>query len=140
MENRGWEHFEHVADIGVRGFGRTPAEAFEQAALAMTAIITEPASVEASDRVDIRCQDPDRELLLADWLNAVILEMATRQMLFSRFEVEIEGGQLKARAWGESIDPARHQPVVEIKGATYTELHVGQDRSGRWVAQCIVDV
>jgi SHS2 domain-containing protein len=35
-----WEHFEHKADIGVRGFGNKPAEAFEQAALAMSAIIT----------------------------------------------------------------------------------------------------
>lgn len=140
MEHQGWEHFEHVADIGVRGFGRTPAEAFEQAALAMTAIITDPTTVEARESVTIRCEDPDRELLLADWLNAVILEMATRQMLFSRFEVEIEGDRLTARAWGETIEPDRHRPVVEIKGATYTELHVGRDPSGRWVAQCIVDV
>ena len=28
-----WEHFEHGADIGVRGIGPTPASAFEQAAL-----------------------------------------------------------------------------------------------------------
>ena len=27
----GWEHFQHIADIGVRGSGRSLAEAFEQA-------------------------------------------------------------------------------------------------------------
>jgi len=36
----GWEHFSHDADVGVRGFGATPAQAFEQAALAMSAIVT----------------------------------------------------------------------------------------------------
>ena len=40
-ENRaGWEHFPHDADVGVRGFGATAAEAFEQAALALTAVVT----------------------------------------------------------------------------------------------------
>ena len=32
----GWEHLEHGADIGVRGFGAS-AESFEQAALALSA-------------------------------------------------------------------------------------------------------
>ena len=27
-----WEHFPHDADVGVRGWGTTAAEAFEQAA------------------------------------------------------------------------------------------------------------
>ena len=40
-----WEHFEHGADVGVRGIGPTPASAFEQAALALTAVITEPDAV-----------------------------------------------------------------------------------------------
>jgi len=35
---------------------------------------------------------------------------------------------------------ARHQPTVEVKGATYTELKVAQDALGQWVAQCVVDV
>ncbi len=39
-----WEHFPHAADVGVRGFGKTPAEAFEQAALALTAVVTTPRS------------------------------------------------------------------------------------------------
>jgi tRNA nucleotidyltransferase (CCA-adding enzyme) len=95
------------------------------------------ASVEA---VDIRCEAPDDELLLVDWLNALILEMAVRHLLFSRFEVSLDGHRLHATAWGEPVDPAKHQPAVEIKGATYTGLKVGRDESGRWLAQCVVDV
>ncbi len=139
MATSRWEHFEHQADIGVRGFGTTQAEAFEQAALAMSAIVTDLPSIEPKQLINVACQDTDHELLLVDWLNALIFEMATRKMLFSRFVVKIEDGQLTARAWGESINIARHHPAVEIKGATYTELKLYQ-KQGQWIAQCIVDV
>ena len=84
-----WEHFSHDADIGVRGFGATPAQAFEQAALALTAVVTR-AQVEALSPVEVKCNapHPDLELLFVDWLNAVIYEMAVRRMLFARFDGE----------------------------------------------------
>jgi tRNA nucleotidyltransferase (CCA-adding enzyme) len=135
-----WEHFPHQADMGVRGVGPTLATAFEQAALAMTAIVTDPASVAPAMAVDIDCEAPDNELLLVDWLNALILEMAARHMLFSRFEVSLDGHRLHATAWGEAVDVEKHQPAVEIKGATYTGLKVDKDESGEWLAQCVVDV
>lgn len=135
-----WEHFEHEADIGVRGYGRTMAEAFGQAALAMTAIITDPAGIEPDTAVVISRFETDPELLFVDWLNGVVYEMSTRRMLFGRFELHIEEGRLEAQLFGESIDRQRHQPVVEVKGATYTELKVAQTGDGGWLAQCVVDV
>ena len=138
-QNR-WEHFHHVADIGVRGIGRTLAEAYEQAALAMTAVIVEPDKVQEKKLIDIEVSAADRELLLIEWLNALIYEMATRHMLFAKYQVNIEGLKLSAKVWGESIEVLRHQPAVEIKGATFTELSVRQDEDGLWRAQCVVDV
>jgi tRNA nucleotidyltransferase (CCA-adding enzyme) len=135
-----WEHFPHQADMGVRGIGPSLAAAFEQVALAMTAVVTDLATVASAEAVNIHCEAPDDELLLVDWLNALVLEMAVHHMLFSRFEVCLDGHHLSATAWGEPIDPGKHQPAVEIKGATYTELKVGRDESGRWLAQCVVDV
>ena len=135
-----WEHFPHQSDIGVRGIGSTKEAAFEGAARAMTAVITDPDSVVPAQEVAIACEAPDDELLLVDWLNALVYEMATRKMLFSRFAVRINGHALHATAWGEPIEVARHQPAVEVKGATYTELSVKRDEQGRWIAQCVVDV
>ncbi|OFZ71022.1 MAG: archease [Betaproteobacteria bacterium RBG_16_58_11] len=135
-----WEHFTHGADIGVRGIGNTLSEAFEQAALAMTAVICDPALVQATESVTVTCDAPDAEYLLADWLNRLVFEMATRHLLFSHFQVTIQGEQLTATAWGEPVEVARHQPAVEVKGATYTELKVAQTETGEWLAQCIVDV
>ena len=135
-----WEHFEHEADIGVRGIAETPAAAFEQAALAMIAVVSAPERIQAREAVAIRCEAPDVELLFVDWLNALIYEMATRRYLFSRFEANLQGDVLTGRAWGEPVDISRHQPAVEIKGATYTMLSVAQQPDGQWLAQCVVDV
>jgi tRNA nucleotidyltransferase (CCA-adding enzyme) len=140
MEADRWEHFAHDADIGVRGFGSTKERAFEQAALALTAVITDPHRVAALDVVVIGCEAPDDELLFVDWLNALVFEMATRRLLFSRFEIQIDGLRLVGRAWGEKVDVARHQPAVEVKGATLTCLRVQVQSDGRWLAQCVVDV
>jgi SHS2 domain-containing protein len=135
-----WEHFPHQADIGVRGLGVTLEQAFEQAALALTAVITDPAEVAAKEMLELSCMAPDAELLLVDWLNALIYEMVTRNMLFSRFEVQLEDNRLTAQVWGEALEVSRHHPAVEIKGATYTSLKVAQQPDGVWLAQCVVDV
>ena len=134
-----WEHFPHEADMGVRGFGATQAEAFEQAAIAMTAVVTDVATVEPRECVAVQCEAPDRELLFAEWLNNLIYEMSTRKMLFVRFIVQLDGMHLRAEAWGERVEADRHHPAVEIKGATYTTLRVARERDG-WVAQTVVDV
>ena len=135
-----WEHFEHGADIGVRGFGDSLSAAFEQAALAMTAVVADPDTIAPLHEVDIRCEAPDSELLLVDWLNAIIYEMATRRMLFSRFDVRLDGNALDARIRGETVSIEKHRPSVEIKGATYTSLSVRQQPDNEWVAECVVDV
>lgn len=136
----GWEHFPHEADVGIRGHGPSLAAAFEQAALAMTAAITDIESVAVNDSVDIVCRASQTDLLLVEWLNALIYEMATRGMIFSRFAVTIEDSRLSAKAWGEAVDVGRHHPAAEVKGATYTALRVSRQDDGEWLAQCVIDV
>ena len=140
MNEAYWEHRPHGADVGVRGIGRSKAEAFEQAGIALTAIVADPKSIAAKDSVEVSCTAPDDELLLVEWLNVLIYEMATRRMLFARFEVHIDDHKLTGTAWGEAIDLNRHEPGVEVKGATCTNLKVSHDESGRWSAQCVIDV
>lgn len=136
----GWRHFPHQADVGLSGFGPTLEDAFEQTALAMTAVVTEPAAVQPTNAVTVECTAPDIELLLIEWLNALIYEMATRNMLFGSFDVHIDGTRLDATARGEEISAERHEPAVELKGATYTALSVRQGDDGLWTTTCVVDV
>ncbi len=135
-----WELFRHQADLGVRGVGATPEEAFSQAALALTAVMTDPKNVEPRDPLEVECEAPDLEQLLVDWLNRVIFEVATRKMLFSRYDVCLLPGKLRARIWGAPIQPELHRPTVEVKAATYHHLSVRQYKTGAWVAECVVDV
>lgn len=135
-----WEHFDHDADIGIRGIAPTLEQAFEQAAVALTAVISDPALIMPSQSVAISCKATDNEILLVDWINELIYEMAVQSLLFSRYHVAIDHCVLTATALGEVVDRQKHQPAVEIKGATFTELHVYQQANGMWVAQCVVDV
>ena len=140
MTPRGWELYPHEADMGVRGTGTSKDESFVMAAMALTAIITDPENVRQDIAVSINCDAPDDEILLVDWLNSIIFEMATRKMLFGLFDVHISGHHLQATAWGEKIKIAKHKPAVEVKGATYTDLRVYRTDNGKWITQCVVDV
>jgi SHS2 domain-containing protein len=134
-----FESFAHDADVGVRGRGATLAEALANAGQALTAVLTDPASVREVLSVEIACEAADPELMLFDWLNALVFEMATRHVLFARYEVRVEGARLRARAFGEPVEVARHHPAVEVKGATWTGMRVAREGRG-WVAECVVDV
>ena len=134
-----FETFPHDADIGVRGRGATLAEALANAGRALTAVVTDPGSVREAVTVEIACEAEDPELLLFDWLNALVFEMATRRVLFARCEVELDGPRLRGRVVGEAVDVARHRPAVEVKGATWTGLRVAREGGG-WVVECVVDV
>lgn len=135
-----WEHFPHGADVGIRGIAPTKEAAFEQIALALTGVVTDPDNVRPAVPVKVACEAPTDEDLLVDWLNALVYEMATRRMLFGAFVVRIDNGHLSATAWGEPVDRMRHEPAVEVKGATYSALRVERQHDGHWLAQCIVDV
>lgn len=136
---RRWEHFPHDADIGVRGFGDTFAEALAAVAEAVMAVMVDPDDVRPETRVEIELTGADAEDLLYAWINALVFEMATRRMLFRRFAVTVDGPTVHAEAWGERVSPRRHEPAVEVKGATMTALRVRRE-DGRWIAECVVDV
>jgi len=134
------ELFPHGADVGIRGVGPTCEAAFEQAALALTSVVTDLTRIASKEAVEVTCEAPDDAYLLLDWLNALIYEMAVRRVVFGRFAVSIQGNRLDGWAWGEPVDRKRHRPAVEPKGATLTALKVGIRDDGAWVAQCVVDV
>ncbi len=135
-----WELYSHPSDIGVRGVGPTREEAFAQAALALTSVLTDLEKVQPKEAVEIECKEEDDDLLFLCWLSSLLYEMDTRRMLFSRFEIEAIEGGIKARAWGEPVEVARHEPAVEVKAATYADLKAERQSDGTWIAQCIVDV
>jgi tRNA nucleotidyltransferase (CCA-adding enzyme) len=109
-------------------------------AFAMTAAITELDRIDPVEEVIINCEAPNDEILLIDWLNAIVYEMATRNLLFGEFKVSLQNHALRGLARGEPVNTSKHRPAVEVKGATYTALEVTQTDDGQWKAQCVIDV
>lgn len=139
-----WEHFEHGADVGVRGRGNTAARAFEEAAQALFRLLSaDLEAIRPSLEERIVCEAANLDELLVAFLNELLFLFDSRRVVFGRFEVAIEELPERARltgvARGEPFDPNRHEFTVLPKGATFTALEVAR-RDGEWVAQCVVDV
>ncbi len=138
-----FEHFEHKADIGVRGFGSTMEEAFGETAKAMTDVITELRSVGTDKKEVIEASATDEGALLVAFLNQLLYVKDTKKLIFSNFVIHIskekERFVLRAKAAGTIIDNKKHSFKVDVKAATYSELKVKKENN-KWVAQCIVDV
>ncbi len=134
-----FETFDHEADIGIRGFGSCMEEAFENAAAAMYSVMVNIERISPAEMRGLSVSASDHELLLVEWLNALLALSDVERMVFRRFEVRIDGTYLSGVAWGEGLDHARHEPKVEVKGATYHMLRVVKE-DGRYTAQCVVDV
>jgi SHS2 domain-containing protein len=139
-----WEHFEHAADVGVRGRGGTPARAFEETARALFSLLSADLDgIRPSVEERVVCEAANLEELLVAFLNELLYLFDSRRTVFGQFDVEIEEAPGRVRltglARGEPFDPRRHEFTVLPKGATFTALEVAR-HGGEWVAQCVVDV
>ena len=140
-----YETFEHKADIGVKGTGDTLEEAFQEAAKALFSVEVQVLNVEPKIKIKIRCDASNLEELLVEWLNALLAQASIHNMVFSSFSLKIKAKdtqhELDGFAIGEKLNVKKHNPGIEIKAATYSQLRVYQElETKRWVAQCIVDV
>lgn len=131
-------YFEHDADIGVVGRGASLEEAFESAAAATFAIMTDPAAVHPAETVRFEFEEADRELALVRWLNLLLAHSHERGLAFGRFWLERNGVIWRGGASGERWRPELERGV-EVKGATLTMLEV-KETAGGWEARCVVDV
>lgn len=135
-----FETFDHGADIGIRGFGKTLEEAFANGAKAMFSIMVDINKVEKREEREISCEAPDIEMLFVEWLNQLLSISHLEKMVFNDFHVTIkEGTSLTGYAGGEKLDKSRHPLLTEVKAATYSMLKV-EKNNDVYIAQCVVDV
>lgn len=99
------------------------SEAFGLAAQGFFTLITRPETVRPEVEVEIFCESADLDLLFSDWINTLIYETREKRMLFSRFEIEVEGINVKGKIYGERFDPERHPLLRDsIQGIAFNEL------------------
>jgi SHS2 domain-containing protein len=135
---QGDEYFDHDADVGVIGRGATVEEAFEAAARAMYALMTDIRAVREERSVPLEFEEADVELALVRWLNLLLGLSHEEGLIFGRFWLERDGVRWRGGASGEPWRPELERGV-EVKGATLTMLQVRQSKDG-WEARCVVDV
>lgn len=142
---RGHETLDHTADMGIQGWGRTPAEAFEETASAMLELTVNPQGLVASKRVSISCEGIDLTELLLEFLNALLSKADVSGTVFLKAVVSAlekrEGRWIvEAVAEGVPIEEARDRLLVEVKAATYCGASIRENEAGAWVARCVVDL
>ncbi len=135
-----WKHLDHRADIGIQGVGPSLEQAFAQAGLALMAVMCDLELIRQEESRSINLEGHDPELLFFDFLNELIFLVSADGFAYSGLEVDINDGRLQARVLGESLDSLRHQPGVEVKGASFNGLQVRQDKNKKYIVSCIVDV
>jgi SHS2 domain-containing protein len=131
-------YFEHDADVGIIGRGSTIEQAFEAAAQAVFAIMTDLDTVQPDTSVVFKFEEDDLELALVTWLNLLLGKARELGMVFCRFRIHRQGNLWHAEALGEKWH-ADLERGVEVKGATLTMLSVKQT-GAMWEARCVVDV
>ncbi|HZT72609.1 MAG TPA: archease [Terriglobales bacterium] len=135
-----YEVIEHTADIGLRVSAATLEELFAEAGRGLLALVVEnPEAVEPRQSLDLALAAAAVEYLLFDWLAELLRVFDSRHLLLGAFQVQIDGLALRARASGETADPARHRLLREIKAITYHRLSVARVNGG-WRAEFIVDI
>lgn len=121
-----YELIEHTADVGIKAYGRTVAEAFEHVAEGMFDIITDESTIDPVGQYDIRLEAPDLEQLLVDWLSQLLFLNGAQNLVFGKFQVTLTGNRLSAQIFGEKYDRKKHRMGVEIKAVTYHMLQVSE--------------
>lgn len=141
--------FEHKADIGILGIGKTKEKSFEESAKCLFNIQVDIKKIKLLKKIIINTKAENLEELFVEFLNKLITVSAIKEMVFGKFIVKIKENksktkkqfELKAEAFGEKLNLKKHNVNVEVKAATYGELRVYQDKKTKnWVSQCIVDV
>ena len=136
----GYELVDHTADIGVRVWGPTAEEVFEQAALAMFSLVCDPLDIGELETVEVELEAESMDLLLAAWLNELLYIFEARQLVLSQFDLlELGDRVLRARVSGEPLDTSRHIICGGVKAATLHELSLEQRDDG-WEGFVLLDV
>jgi SHS2 domain-containing protein len=135
-----YRQLSHTADLGLRIWGATREELFENAGAALSAVLTDRRRLRLQKIEKIMVEAPDLEALLVAWLNHLLYLYDVDAFLGREYQIlELTPQRLKARARGETYDPERHVARTAVKAATYHHLEI-VDRKGLWEATVILDL
>lgn len=141
------EYLDHMTDAYLRIRGQTMKEAFEYSAMGLVHIMYDIENIEKNQRIPILAEGEELENLLFDWLDKILLMMLIDKVIFSKFNIEITFDRSSAKyvltgyGEGEFVDLNKHELKVEIKGITYHEMKILDDKNTpETIIEYIVDL
>jgi len=138
MEKK-YEFFEHTADVKFKAYGRDLEEAFSNAALAMSSVITEYVKVKTESEERIEVEGTDKKSLLYNFLEEILFLLDTKGFLLNSIkEIKIEGLKLEAVLVGDT-DIDNYGIEGEVKAVTYNEMEIVEEKS-KCAVQVVVDI
>ena len=125
-----YDLIDHTADVGVKAYGSSLSESFENAAVGMFDIITDNSEIESKGQYEISLEAPDLEQLLVDWLSELLFLNSAKDLVFGVFKVKVDDSKnsLSAIVSGEEFDTSKHKIGAEIKAVTYHMLEVNNKK------------
>ncbi len=127
------------ADVGFEVWADTIEGLFVEAARALYDIMVDVNKVDPKEKREVNLNAPNLEMLMHFWLSELLFITDVEGLVFSKFDVKIEGNELEAICYGEPIDVEKHNPKTEVKAITYHRFSVTRE-DGFWKATVIVDL
>jgi len=133
-----------TADAAFEAWGTSPEELFISSADAVLNVMVENLdSIIDKERRTIRCETDSLDMLLISLLEELVY-YKDAERLFLRIEhVDIRNDgtrwSLNARAYGEEINPEKHELVVDVKAVTFYRFRLEQS-GGKWKATVVLDI
>lgn len=143
LKNR-YEFLDHTADVQIHSWGDDLKETFENAAMAMTAYITDINKVDIVTKETIEVEADDLKGLLYRFLDEVLFLFNADPYLLSKririlnFDIATKFS-IKAECYGETFSMNKHSQGTEIKAITYSAMRI-TDEPNKHEVYFIVDI
>ncbi len=134
-----YEPIDISGDAGLRIFGESLEDLFENAAIGMYELITDTSQVEGIDKRVIVFDAEGYEGMLIKWLNELIFLFDTYNFVGKKYDICISEGIFSAEVRGGYFDPKANEQRLLIKAATYHRLSLKKNNS-KWEAEVVFDI
>jgi len=133
-----FEILEHKADLKIRVFGKTKEELFKNAMIGMfKAAKYQKEAKDQGQKVKIKIHSVDLISLLVDFLSEILYLVETKKLIFEGVKFEkFDKNEIEAILIGKPLK----RMGVHIKGVTYHDLDIHQEKDGTWQATILFDI
>jgi len=135
---KNFEILEHTADLKVKVFGKTKKDLFENAMIGMLKAAKYQKKLKSQNsKVKIKIKSMDLPSLLVDFLSEILYLVETKKMVFEKVEFKkFTENEIEAILIGKPLK----RMGVHIKGVTYHDLDIHQEKDKTWQATILFDI